>query len=72
MADIRVPKSMSVEAVIWAFRYGVVQGMRSRGRVIPRQGLGYVIAPRNVLMLAGRIRVEWMRRHPAVTPEGQN
>jgi hypothetical protein len=67
MSIVRVPKYMASdpEAVVWAYRYGVVQGMRSRGRVLPRQGGGYVIAPSTLLRLADRVRVEWMRRHPA-------
>ena len=67
MSNVKVPKYMASDpdAVVWAFRYGVVQGMRSRGRVIPKQGLGYVIAPSNLVRLADRVRMEWMRRHPA-------
>jgi hypothetical protein len=65
MSDVKVPKSMTPEAVVFAYRHGVVQGMRMRGWVIPRQGHGYVIAPSNVLRLADRVRREWMRRHPA-------
>lgn len=72
MSAIKVPKSMDAEEVAWSFRHGVVGGMRMRGRVIPNQGHGYVIAPIPMLRLADRVRVEWMRRHPkellAVTP----
>lgn len=65
MSDMRVPKSMYGNHVVWAYRHGVVQAMRMRGRVIPKQGHAYVIAPRNVLRLADRVRIEWLRRHPA-------
>ena len=73
MSGVQVPKSMDGKSVVWAFRHGVVEGMRTRGRVIPRQGHGYVIAQTNVLRLADRVRIEWTRRHQKpVTPEGQS
>lgn len=62
--NLRVPKSMPVDAVIWAFRYGVVNGMRRRGRVIPKAGMNYVQAPHNVLLLGSRVLREYLRRHP--------
>lgn len=67
MADVRVPKSMGEEAAVWAFRHGIIGGMRARGRLLPKAGHAYVAAPRNVLRLADRVRIEWMRRHPALT-----
>jgi hypothetical protein len=61
---LRIPRWMEANEVTWAFRHGVVQGMRARGRVIPRQGHGFVQADSRTLKLADRIRREWMRRHP--------
>jgi len=64
MSGLRVPKKMLPIAVVWAFRHGVVQGMRMRGRVLPRQEHGYVIVHRSTLLLADRVRIAWLARHP--------
>lgn len=71
MADVRVPKSMPIDHVIWAFRHGVLIGMMHRGIYGPvrRHGHAFVSAPRNVLQLADRVRREWERRHPRPTRE---
>lgn len=64
MSDVRVPKSMPTDLVLFAFRYGVLSAMRAR-RIYPRNQMGaYQQAPRNAFMLANRVRREWLRRHP--------
>lgn len=63
--DLRVPKSMPAEHVVWAFRYGVAWARYSvlnDPSAIRRHNLGFVAAPRNVRMLADRVRAEAMRR----------
>lgn len=72
MADLRIPKSLSPDAVLWAFRHGVVMAMMYRGRLGPvrRHRMALVMAPRSVLQLSARIAREWSRRHPVSADSG--
>jgi hypothetical protein len=67
MSELRVPKNMLAEEVIWAFRHGVSQAIWMRERRIVPSFEGYTNHYRNVMALADRVRMEWMRRHPAPT-----
>lgn len=66
MSDVKVPKSMPAEHVVWAFRYGVATALMSRNVYGPirRMGGAYVQAPVSAMRLADRVRREWVRRHP--------
>lgn len=66
--NLRVPKSMAPEHVAWAFRYGVAWAkytVHNDASVIRRHGLAFTIAPRNVHLLADRVRREATRRMQA-------
>lgn len=74
MADVRVPKSMPADHVVWALRYGVAWARYSvlnDTSAIRRHNLGFVSAPRNVRMLADRVRAEAMRRMRAKEGESR-
>jgi hypothetical protein len=65
--SVQVPKSMSPEDVLWAYRYGVLCAMRSR-RIYPRNQMSaYQQAPRSLFLLANRVRRAWLERHPEVS-----
>lgn len=64
MSDVRVPKSMHADLVLFAFRYGVVNAMRRQGIYPRNQMSAYQQAPRSAFLLADRITREWVRRHP--------
>jgi hypothetical protein len=57
---------MPAESVLWAFRHGVIWGLRRSGRALPNVGHGYVQAPQNVLQLADRVTREVIRRQKEV------
>lgn len=59
-SEVSVPKSMRAEHVVWAFRYGVAWARYSvlnDNSTIQRHNLGFVSAPRNVRLLADRVRL---------------
>ena len=63
--NLRVPKSMDPDHVVWAFRYGVAWARYSvlgDASAIHRHGLAYTNHYRNVHALAGRVRVAATRR----------
>lgn len=67
MSDVKVPKSMAPEDVVWAYRFGVLCAMRSR-RIYPRNQMSaYQQAPHRLFLLAHRVSREWLNRHPEAT-----
>lgn len=61
MVELRVPKTMPAEHVVWAFRYGVAWArytVLGDPSALRRHGLAFTIAPRRVHLLAGRVRRE--------------
>ncbi|KQR97679.1 MAG: hypothetical protein J0I33_07680 [Microbacterium ginsengisoli] len=63
--NLRVPKSMHPDDVVWAFRYGVAWARYSvlgDASAIRRHGLAYTNHYRNVHALADRVRVAAIRR----------
>jgi hypothetical protein len=60
------------DLLVWAYRHGVTTAIWMRTRRVLPSFQAYVQADSRLLKFADRVRIEWMRRHPASPNEGND